>query len=208
MKKTALIISLCFTVTTFSQNYFGLSGRIGAYNVTGGVAKTNFALNTGVGLDFLHQFDNWLRLSISAYYAPTAYKEQVYLTNSLGQPISETNINYSLKYVSLPVLVGYTFPLEKMNFYGNIGVVPAYLLGVNSKLNGNTIMQDIASYNQIDISAILNFGTEFKLGEKLMLNTDLNLTKGFLSVSDAIYSPVKNSKRLGAFIALGLKYKL
>jgi hypothetical protein len=77
-------------------------------------------------------------------------------------------------------------------------VAPAYLLNVSYKVNDTKISPTTDVFNNFDISARFNVGAEFNLSEKLLLNTDININKGFLPISDAIYSPFKESRNMGS----------
>jgi len=207
MKKLTLLICLLASITTFSQNYIGLSGRAGLYKISP-YSNAEFSLKPAIGVDFLHIFENNLRFSVGAFYSPKGFKNKIYLTNNIGQIIDETYINYTLNYVSLPILIGYTFPLNKLNIYSNIGVSPAYLLNASYKINDNKLSPLSGEFNNFDISVLFNVGAEFKLGEKLLLNTDVNFNQGLLTVSDAIYSPFKESRNMGLFMTIGLRYQI
>ncbi len=169
----------------------------------------NFALKPGVGINFLHQLDNRLRFTTGAYLSPLGFKESLTVVDDLGQPAGTETINYNLNYVSLPILIGYTF-FKKINLYTNIGVSPSYLLNIFYKMSiiNNKVTLPVNDFNRFDISALFNIGSAFHLGEKLLLNTDINFKKGFISISDATYSPFNKSTNFGFFLSAGLKYKL
>jgi hypothetical protein len=205
--KITLLFCLLFTINTYSQNYIGLSGRVGLYKVSANT-QVSLALKPGVGIDFLHQFNNHLRFTTGAYFSPLGFKQTFISVNNAGEIIGNLAVYYNLNYVSVPLLIGYTFGFDKLNLYSNVGIAPAYLLNVSYKVNDTKMTPLTGEFNSFDISAMFNLGAEFKLGDKLLLNTDLNINKGLLPISDTSYSSFKESRNMGLFISLGLKYKL
>lgn len=208
--KSKIIFLFCFisSINLYSQNYIGLNGSIGLYKVSATTPQTDFALKPGAGVNFLHQFDNHLRFTIGVNFMPLGFKSSYTTTNNVGQVIGKTTLNYNINYLSAPVLIGYTFGFEKLNIYSNLGVVPAYLLNVSYKVDDNKTKQTTTDFNKVDILARFNVGTEFKLSDKLLFNIDANIQKGFIPISDVIISPYNESRNLGGFMSIGLKYRL
>ncbi len=208
MKSVTITLLTFLSTFTFAQsNYIGFGGRLGLYNVTNSTANTQFSFNYGAGVNYLHQFENNLRLTSGIYYAKQGAKHNILGTNSTGQIVSSYEIKHHFNYLSIPLLAGYTFNLTNINFYGNVGVSAFYLLYENYNINENTI-KNISYINTFDFSALINLGFEIPIKEKLLFLTDFTFNKGFISVSDSIYSPFKSGQNIGVYSEIGLKYKL
>lgn len=143
---------------------------------------------------------NWAIANRMCFQAEVLYAEvgedaviPVSNVNPMNNVIQTVDVKMvtSLKYVQVPLLLGYTFGEGKVRLITQGGMYLGFALGGETALTGptNFPQNGTSDYgvgegglSALDVGFVFNPGVRFGLGEKSELGVDLRYTQGFTEV--------------------------
>ena len=217
-----ILLSFCFATSAQNQ-YIGIkSGYISADASISDIAPT---INPQSGIYSALTYDYEFKSRIS-FGAELAYEGRGYERDlTFGSQIDPRNpsshyityktlpFNYDLKYLSLPLKLGYR-TIRRFFFAGNIGICPALLLNSNiispvlDSIGNQTGTRKDPYYKGVlynfSFGAIAELGVGYKISNKLEAISSLRYLQDLKSISRGIRFLTYNED---AYILMGLRYK-
>jgi hypothetical protein len=176
MKKIVLVFFVLFSLHSFGQDKFriGINSGITLSHFRGNdlVNRSNSGLGFLVGLDFEYSLKEKLSLRTNvSYETKSIVYKTIVLYDNFGAPTGKnTKIKSTYDYITIPILVKYSFD-NKKSFFINGGPFLGFLLNAKSKA------ESVDSNNFTSLNKNLDYGLSFGIGKRFNLNekNDLNI---------------------------------
>ena len=212
-----ILTILFLTVLSFST-----LGQTNAIGIKAGLSWTNISFSHSIdgdfgidgnfeqcflgGLTYDYKTKKNISFGIELLYEKRKYSGvETFVDPNTNPPLLYLTGRYS--YLSIPVKFGLNFG-DKFFGYGNIGVVPAYLLQAIEgktliKQNGFVDYNNTNTSNKFEIGGLLEIGCGYKLSKNILLISIIRFQKSFTS-------PDKESTIFwwGMNCGMGIKYVL
>lgn len=122
--------------SAFTQNhYLGIrAGSNFSNSSTNSAFFDDFNSRTGLlaGITYEYSFLKMFRFGADLLYDQRGQKMTSTLTNEIGEPIGEGDVQYIYDYLSIPVKAGISLG-NRLFFFANIGLVPAFNISARVK---------------------------------------------------------------------------
>ena len=166
----------------------------------------NGTLGYSGGISFQYNFGKKVALRSNISYERKGGAHYGGLTDNYGASIENSSLNYNFDYLTLPILVRFSFG-NKVKYFINGGPYLGYLLSQTFVIKGdnyktNTI-ENTSSYNSLDAGISLGTGLQYPINEKLYFSSEIRGNLGLLSTLPKVDTKVNSVNLL-----LGIAYKL
>lgn len=112
-----------------------------------------------------------------------------------------------LDYLSLPVMLRYTTPIENWKFAAGGGVAISYLMEeVSEFAEGNVVQTD--DFNRVDADLVLSAGVGYPISEKLTLSFELRSNFGMVNVQRTEGTARQLGRNVSWGMLVGVNYYL
>jgi hypothetical protein len=196
-KSLLILLAVClswisFSGQAFAQDRFSLGPRFGINfgNVTG-VDESSSASGLVAGLTSTYSINENTGISVDLLYSEHGWE----------QPISA---EYDLRYLDIPIYFNYFFGELGERFRPKVylGFVPQLLL--NGEVNDTELEKDQLNSFLLSLSGGLGFN--YRVGERIWLNTDLRSYIGLSDIRDSDITEGDDIKLRTVQFSLGLAY--
>lgn len=196
-KSLLILFAVClswisFTSQAVAQDRFSLGPRFGInFGNATGIDDSESANGIAVGLTSTYSINENTGITVDLLYSEHGWE----------QPVSS---EYDLRYLDLPIYFNYFFGELGDRFRPKvyIGLVPQFLL--NGEVDDTEINKDF--FNKFLVSASGGLGFNYRVGERIWLNTDLRSYIGLSDIRDSDISEGDDIKLRTVQFSLGLAY--
>jgi len=219
MKTAILIIS--FTLLSFlSQAQKHLVGAYGGLNISNslpisasGYTDSERRLAPLLGISYTNMLKEKLSLGFDLFYNARGFTQVSEITNEFGDPIPDYNREFKFEYLSMPIKLGYNLG-NKIYGFGNIGVVPSFLLNSSSRVPSLFTSQGVLTYRIDDITSIsrrYDVGGLFELGGGVKFETiwtylSLGYQPSIIGIFNSDESGTPYVSMHSLFLSFGIRY--
>jgi opacity protein-like surface antigen len=183
MKKIILILSVFIAISNISNAqkgaHVGLQSNLNTVWIVNqnsyGGEEFDYALKLGggVGLALGYNFSDHLGLQLEVNTSSQGQKYE----SSKAQPTFESTRDYSLKYITLPVLFKYTSGEGVVKFYFQAGPQFSFLQDAQLTYGfaaTDVVLDGTSRYSKTDIGAAFGLGANINVTPFLYINAGLN----------------------------------
>ncbi len=163
--------------------------------------KATFNANFGVGAGY--NFTNNVGLGLDVLYSFQGQKSKV-----VG-----LEAHQKLEYLKIPVYFSYnTDDSKPVSFFGKIGPQVSFLTNAKLAVGGSDLfVKNKGQFEKTTFGAMANAGVQFKLNQKLFLQTGLQFDYDFTNAEDKDYIAAilgrADTYNMTTGLQVGLKYK-
>jgi hypothetical protein len=222
MKKLAVIVLMIISINASAQiRHIGISAGLGLT----GIAKTNSQFfndaetrqGLSAGLTYEYTLKNNISISAGITYNQRGFRIPYDLKDNAGNPIVEDEaIKFNYDYLSLPLKAGYRFG-DKVFGFGNIGIVPAFLVNAKQfhpgyktdavQVGAETV--DVSEYvSKFDFATLIEIGAGYNINEKYSVNTTVTYQRSLSTFSTYDYFEDDHLRHTGLTLSIGVRYRL
>lgn len=188
--------------------------NVGVY-LGGGISNTNSFLTPGFaktgGISLGYKLDNNLTIISGIAYQYIEVRDFINAIDSLGEQMFNLEIKHKYEFVTIPVMLRYSFGKnDKFKYFVNAGTYAAFLLNQNLwslDLENNSINQlsNIESYRRMGAGIAFGGGLSFALSDGLNLDIEIANNLGITNLRKTLISKQKTKS---SQLTIGLSYKL
>jgi hypothetical protein len=154
-----------------------------------------------------------LSFGMDLFYNARGFTEISGVTDQTGDPLPDFNLEYKFNYISLPIKLGYNIG-NKIHAFGNIGVVPSFLLNSSIKSPGLFTSQAVLTHRidnitsisrRFDVGGLIEFGGGVKF-ETIWTYMSIGYQPSLIGVlsSDQPNTPFLTLH--GLLVSIGMRY--
>jgi hypothetical protein len=165
----------------------------------------NGTLGFSGSITFQYNWGKRIALRTNIAYERKGGEGEFDFTDNYGASIGKGVVNLNFDYLTIPVLVRYTFG-KRVKYFINGGSYFSYLIkqtlvfkGANSDGESN----NTSSYNRLDVGISLGIGLQYPINEKLILSSEI---RGNMGLANAL--PNGDLKVNSVNLLLGIAYRL
>jgi hypothetical protein len=165
----------------------------------------NGTLGFSGSITFQYNWRKRIALRTNIAYERKGGEGEFDFTDNYGASIGKGVVNLNFDYLTIPVLVRYTFG-KRVKYFINGGSYFSYLIkqtlvfkGANSDGESN----NTSSYNRLDVGISLGIGLQYPINEKLILSSEI---RGNMGLANAL--PNGDLKVNSVNLLLGIAYRL
>lgn len=216
MKTIIILLLLAFSIPIFGQNHFiGLRSGIILSDIKSNIfKKTDERLAFIGGLTYEYKINKNFNFGIDLLYAERGFTVDMIFTDDMGNPTGEkSTIEFNYDYLSLPVKGGFSFG-EKLIGFGNIGLVPSFLIDSRTfepaivGLMPERTTNNTNKVSKFNLDGNIEIGAGYKFGNNFYAFTSFNYQYGFTSLTNDVYFKGNNIFHRGMSFSVGLRYAL
>jgi hypothetical protein len=165
----------------------------------------NGTLGYSGGISFQYNWGKRIALRTNIAYERKGGEGEFDFTDNYGASIGKGVVNLNFDYLTIPILVRYTFG-KRVKYFINGGSYFSYLIkqtlvfkGANSDSESN----NTSSYNRLDAGISLGTGIQYPINEKLILSSEI---RGNMGLANTL--PNGDLKVNSVNLLLGIAYRL
>jgi|DEB19_MinimDraft_2_1074335.scaffolds.fasta_scaffold26154_1 opacity protein-like surface antigen len=165
----------------------------------------NGTLGFSGGISFQYNCGKRTALRTNIAYERKGGEGEFEFTDNYGASIGKGVVNLNFDYLTIPVLVRFTFG-KRIKYFLNGGSYFAYLIKqtlVFKGANSNGEINNTASYNSLDAGISLGTGLQYPINEKWFLGSEIRGNMGLLNTL-----PSGDTKVNSVNLLLGIAYRL
>jgi hypothetical protein len=144
----------------------------------------NGTLGYSGGISFQYNFGKRVALRTNIAYERKGGANYGGFTDNYGATIGNSSLNYIFDYLTLPVLVRFSFG-NKVKYFINGGPYLGYLLSQTFVIKGDNFktvnIDNTSNYNSLDAGISLGTGLQYPIHEKLYFSSEIRGNLGLLS---------------------------
>ncbi len=144
----------------------------------------NGTLGYSGGISFQYNWGKRIALRTNIAYERKGGEGEFEFTDNYGASIGKGVVNLNFDYLTIPVLVRFTFG-KRTKYFINGGSYFGYLINqtlVFKGANSNGESNNTASYNSLDAGISLGTGIQYPINEKLFLSSEIRGNIGLYNI--------------------------
>ena len=211
MIKRLLLFSLIiyFYSTQAQQLLVGIKSGLGINNTNSDAFtdKVNkYSVQGGFTFDYIAK--SKVLIGADVLYCQRGFGNNYLFADNIftGSPGGTSTVYFNFNYISIPLKVGYAFG-DKLNGYGNIAIIPSYLISGSFSETGYS-SDRTSVMNKKDLAGQIELGMGYYIAPKLNLTLSGSYYNSVTSASTYKFFNGYSIRNYGLVFSVGLKYKL